>query len=145
MVVFTYRVHGHFGIYSTLGAKMGLFAREQFEASGIREYISVNSYAGSVPPVSCLNDGLQISTGATLGHGLIDISDEPQKRVEAVFTSGGKALRIALKPEYESMIRQDIEDATRLYGRSPEYWKRVRNLALKYWLRWNRNSIFQLL
>lgn len=142
LVVLTYRIHGHLGIYSTLGAKMGLFAREWFEKEGIAGHISLVSYAGSVPPVSCLNDGLQMSTGATVGHGLISISDDPDKRVEALFTRGEKTLRVWLKPAYEERIREDIRYGVQQYGSSPAYWKYIRNLALKYWAKWDRTKIF---
>ena len=38
------------------------------------ENLKVLSFAGTRPPISCFNDGLQISTGATLGHGSIKIA-----------------------------------------------------------------------
>ena len=123
---------------------MGVFARELFEARGIHGEISVLSYAGSIPPVSCLNDGIQISTGATVGHGLICISDDPDKRVEADFTCGGKTIRVRLKEQYAARIRQDIEKGVGLYGKSPRYWKYVRKLALRYWSNWDRKAIFSV-
>ena len=142
LAVMTNQIHGHLGIYSTLGAKMGLHARELFERQGITDHISILSYAGSVPPVSCLNDGLQISTGATVGHGLISVAEEPRKRAEAIFTAGGKSTRLCLKPEYEDRIRQDISLGVEKYGTSAQYWQYVRELALKYWSEWDRSEIF---
>lgn len=144
LVVTTNEIHGHLGIYSTLGAKMGLRAREYFESKGVSGHISVLSYAGTVPPVSCLNDGLQISTGATVGHGLISISGEPLKRAEALFTAGGSRLRLRLEPEYERQIQQDISHGVARYGSSPAYWQYVRELALKYWSEWDRRAIFSV-
>lgn len=142
LVVMTNEIHGHLGIYSTLGAKMGLLARELFERQGITDHISILSYAGSVPPVSCLNDGLQISTGATVGHGLINVAEDPHKRVEAVFTAGEKSIRLYLRPEYEARIRQDISLGLEKYGTGAQYWQYVRELALKYWCGWDRNELF---
>ena len=142
LVVLTNEIHGHLGIYSTLGAKMGLRAAEYFEALGIRNHISILSFAGSEPPVSCFNDGLQISTGSTVGHGLIAISGEDHRRAEALFESGGAKLRLALKPVFEARIREDIADGTARFGRNPDYWSYVRSLALKYWAEWDRNEIF---
>ena len=75
IVVLTNEFHEHMGIYSILGAKMGLRAREYFHL-GIDE-LEILSFAGSTPPVSCLNDGLQVSTGATLGHGTITLGEGP--------------------------------------------------------------------
>ena len=139
IITLTNEIHGHLGIYSTLGAKMGLRAAELLQAE---DHISVVSFAGSEPPVSCFNDGLQVSTGASLGHGLITVSDEPDKRAEAHFTSGGKTLKLRLKPEYENRIREDIKEGVARYGHSPSYWQYVRSLALKYWAEWGRKEIF---
>ncbi|MDD5507267.1 MAG: nucleoside hydrolase [Bacteroidales bacterium] len=71
--VLTNELHRHLGAYAIIGTKMGLRAREYFRAG--HDQLKVVSYAGSIPPVSCLNDGLQVSTGATLGHGLIRIAE----------------------------------------------------------------------
>lgn len=74
-VILTNEIHGHIGIYSTIGAKMGIYALELLSRlCNKAEGLKVLSFAGSRPPVSCFNDGLQISTGATLGHGSIKIA-----------------------------------------------------------------------
>lgn len=169
LAVLAGELHGHLGIYSTLGVKMGLRAREILAGKGLHGEISVLSFAGSAPPVSCLNDGLQVSTGATVGHGLIAVSDEPLKRVEALFRCLGShpqdtqqptaprqsssslspqqpvvetGLRLALRPEYEECIRGDIADAVSCFGHSPAYWDHIRALALRYWADWDRRTIF---
>lgn len=142
MAVLTGEIHGHLGIYSTLGVKMGLRAREWFEAQGCKGEIALLSFAGSTPPVSCLNDGLQVSTGATVGHGLIRISDDAEKRVEAEFSCDGYRLSMALRPEFEAQIRSDIAEGVARYAHSPAYWEYIRVLALRYWSTWDRNEIF---
>lgn len=142
-VILTGEIHGHLGIYSTLGAKMGLFAMDLFKEQGYTEDISVVSFAGSVPPVSCLNDGLQVSTGASMGHGLFAVSAEKEEpSVRAMFTCGGRTLDIRLKPEYEALIKADITEGVALYGHSAPYWDHVRRLALRYWHDWDRTLIF---
>ena len=62
--VLSLELHGHVGIYSLLGVKMGLYARELLgaEAGAMR----VVSYAGSTPPISCFNDGLQVDMDQAL-------------------------------------------------------------------------------
>ena len=142
LVVLTNEIHGHLGIYSTLGAKMGLRALELFEQEGLTGDVSVVSFAGTEPPVSCFGDGLQVSTGATVGHGLFTVSEEPLKRPEALFTCGGKTLSLRLKPEYEAKIREDIASAVSRFGHSPAYWQHVRSLAILYWSTWDRREIF---
>ncbi|MFH2094340.1 MAG: nucleoside hydrolase [Bacteroidota bacterium] len=141
--VLTNELHGHLGIYAVIGMKMGLRARQYFKL-GIDD-IMILSYAGSVPPVSCMNDGLQVSTGGTLGHGLISISDEEMKRPEACFTFKGRTICLKLKEEYAAQISEDVKKGIAEYGDlTPAYWQHIRELALKYWAEWDRMEIFEI-
>ena len=70
--VMTDEFHGHLGVFSIVGAKMGIRAREIFGVGP--DMLEVVTYAGSKPPYSCLNDGIQVSTGATLGMGTIHLA-----------------------------------------------------------------------
>lgn len=155
LIQLTNEIHGHIGIYSILGAKMGLRAVELLESGGQgaadtgargadTHSISIVSYAGNNPPVSCLNDGLQISTGATLGRGRIRVPDTTSPRAEAEFHCGSRTLRLRLKPEYESRIQADITLAVERYGHTPAYWHHVQELALQYQRTWRRDAIFSL-
>ena len=137
----TNEIHGHLGIYSLVGAKMGIKAREYFNV-GLDE-LEVISYAGNHPPISCLNDGLQISTGATLGQGSISIVTDSIPKPEAIFKYGSKQVKMSIKPEYRKKFRSDIENALLQYDLSQAgYWKLVRELAIRYWLELDRNELF---
>ena len=152
-VILTNEIHGHIGIYSTIGAKMGIYALEFISrCCNKMENLKILSFAGSRPPVSCFNDGLQISTGATLGHGAIEIAkSSADARVEAIFRfraiCGTEAkemqLRVWLKEELKQQIAGDIANAVKQYGHTPDYWLQVRRLALDYWQQWNRAEIFE--
>jgi pyrimidine-specific ribonucleoside hydrolase len=142
IVVLTNEFHEHLGIYSIVGAKMGLRAREYFRV-GIDELV-VKSYAGSTPPVSCLNDGLQASTGATLGHGTITV-DGSDPLPAADFTFKNTTIRITVKQGIKAQIRSDVQSAVKLYGTdTPEYWQAIRELAIKYWLELDRREVFEI-
>ena len=141
-VVLTGEIHGHLGIYSTIGAKMGVYARELFEAEGLGGDISVVTYAGSKPPVSCLNDGLQVACGASVGHGLIEVSEDERKWACALFCCSGRKIKLHLREEYEDAVKSDIAAARAAFGLSPGYWSRIRDLAVKYWSTWDRKEIF---
>ncbi|MDR1171551.1 MAG: FmdE family protein, partial [Bacteroidales bacterium] len=141
--VLTNELHGHLGIYAIIGVKMGIRAREFFNI-GVDDIVVV-SYAGSQQPVSCMNDGLQVSTGGTLGHGLISVAAGEAVRPEASFTFKDKTLRLKLKTVYAQQIRKDVEDAIRRYGSLTEpYWQQIRTLALKYWGEFDRHEIFEM-
>jgi len=141
--VLTNEMHGHLGIYATIGVKMGIRAREYFNI-GVDD-IEVVSYAGRRPPVSCMNDGLQVGTGASLGHGLIEAAERMPPRPEACFTFKGRTIRLKLKPEYADRIRREVARGVALYGDLTEpYWQYVRQLALRYWGELDRHEIFEL-
>lgn len=139
--ILTNEFHQHLGIYSIVGVKMGIRARELLRAD--HGSLRVVSHAGSVPPMSCLNDGLQVSTGASLGHGAIKVVED-STRVEAEFRSGNKTLRLKLNDDVVTRIRSDIRNAIAKYGDlTPEYFAEVRRLALQYWLELDRATIFE--
>jgi formylmethanofuran dehydrogenase subunit E len=143
IVVLTHEFHRHLGVYSILGAKMGLYAREHFQV-GLDE-LEILSFAGQHPPISCLSDGLQVSTGATLGHGTIRIAENTSALPKAQFKHGDQTITLTLKPVYWEQIKQDIQQAIQQHGaKTPEYWQAVRKLGLHYWLQWSRSELFEL-
>lgn len=144
LCVLTNELHGHLGIYAVIGAKMGLRAREYFHI-GIDD-ISVLSHAGQKPPLSCMNDGLQVSTGGTIGHGLFAVKSAPPFAPEAAFTFKNRTLRLRLKERFWSLIKNDIKTGIKRFGLNTEpYWRYVRELALVYWRDWSRRKIFHII
>ena len=141
--VLTNEFHSHLGIYAVIGTKMGLRAREYFHI-GVDD-ISVLSHAGQTPPLSCMNDGLQVSTGGTIGHGLFAVKAAPPFTPEASFTFKNRILRLRLKDNFWSLVKNDIRTGIERFGLNTEpYWQYVRKLALRYWRDWNRREIFNI-
>jgi pyrimidine-specific ribonucleoside hydrolase len=139
--VLTNELHRHLGIYSIIGAKMGIAAREILHAN--LDELKVESRTGLRPPFSCLNDGLQISTGASLGRGTITVPASDRPLVEAIFIKDDRRLRLRLKESVQERISSDIRNAVKSYGETtPEYFREVRRLSFDYWLNLNRNEIF---
>ena len=96
--VMTDEFHGHLGVFSIVGAKMGIKAREIFGVGP--DELEVTTYAGSRPPYSCLNDGIQVSTGATLGMGTIHLANDSVTIPAAIFTYKNRSIQLSLKSEY---------------------------------------------
>ncbi len=141
--VMTDEFHGHLGVFSIVGAKMGIRAREIFGVGP--DMLEVVTFAGSKPPYSCLNDGLQVSTGATLGMGTIHLAADSIAKPTAIFTRKGRSVRISLKKEYLEKVDADINEGILKFGLMDDgYWKLIRQNALKYWLEWDRNLIFDI-
>ena len=136
----TNELHRHLGMYSLIGAKMGVRAREILEAPF--DVLKVVSFAGKTPPLSCMNDGLQVSTGASLGRGTIEVS-EKDYRPEAIFLYRDIKLELRLKSVWEANIKKDIKAALKKYGGlNPEYFAHLRKLSIQYWLDLDRQDIF---
>jgi pyrimidine-specific ribonucleoside hydrolase len=141
--VLTDEFHRHLGVFSIVGAKMGIKARELFGVGA--DMLEVTSYAGTRPPYSCLNDGIQVSTGATLGMGTIHLASHSKTRPSAVFIWNDRSIRISLKKEYLEQVDADIKEGIMKFGLMDDgYWKLIRHNALKYWVEWDRNKIFDI-
>lgn len=132
-------LHRHLGTFAIIGVKMGIRAREYFN-TGVDEFSAV-SYAGSTPPLSCMNDGIQVSTGATPGHGLLRVEDRQMPVVEIKYKD--RHIKISLKPDISEMISQELQKINFIYGLDSDiYWELVRKNTIKYWLDLDRHEIF---
>lgn len=141
--VITDEFHGHLGVFSIVGAKMGIFAREFFGIG--TDLLEINSFAGSEEPFSCMNDGLQVSTGATLGQGTIHLVNDTIAKPQAVFTYKNKSILISLKQEYLKELQGVIKEGIKNYGLQDEdYWNLIRQTSIRYWLEWDRKKIFDV-
>jgi pyrimidine-specific ribonucleoside hydrolase len=136
-------LHRHLGVFAIIGVKMGIRAREYFN-TGVDEF-SVISFAGSIPPVSCFNDGLQVSTGATPGHGLLTVINDQPVSPSAEFTYLNRKIRLTLRPEITEKITAELKEINFVYGLdSNTYWELVRKSSIKYWLSMDRHEIFEI-
>jgi pyrimidine-specific ribonucleoside hydrolase len=134
-------LHRHLGVYAIIGVKMGIRAREYFN-TGVDEFMAT-SYAGSVPPLSCMNDGLQVSTGATPGHGLLTVRNDTVLMPVADFTYLNTRIRVSLRTDIAEKISAELKEINFIYGLDSNiYWELVRKNSIKYWLSLDRHEIF---
>ena len=106
------KLHGHSGPYLNLGIKMGLLALEVLEAKGYFD-LSTEVEMKYQRPMSCLIDGLQISTGCTMGKGNIKINDNPGI-IKTLFRTDKKTLLVTLKSEISKLIDFEKESCENL-------------------------------
>ena len=136
-------LHRHLGVFAIIGVKMGIRAREYFN-TGVDEFSAV-SFAGSVPPLSCMNDGIQVSTGATPGHGLLTVKNEEPASPSVLFTYMNRKIRITLKPEITEKISSELKEINFVFGLDSNiYWELVRKNSIKYWTNLSRHEIFNI-
>jgi pyrimidine-specific ribonucleoside hydrolase len=136
-------LHRHLGVFAIIGVKMGIRAREYFD-TGVDEF-RATSYAGSTPPLSCMNDGIQVSTGATPGHGLLTVRNDTVLQPMVDFTYLNRTIRLTLKPEIAEKISSELKEINFIYGLDSNiYWELVRRNTIKYWLDLDRHKIFTI-
>jgi len=136
-------LHEHLGAYSVIGAKMGLYAAELLNAP--RHGMNIVSRAAAHPPVSCLNDGVIVSTGSTPGRCLFVHQPGPPGSTQVVFTFNERYLRLALKQEYQTQISTTIKTLLQNHTLADdEYWDGVRRLGLDIWEKWHRRELFEV-
>jgi len=94
--------HGHLGPYAVIGYKMGKIANQHLGVQPFSKQVIVCT--GTTPPISCIIDGIQLSSGCTLGTGKISVLDKGIPK--ATFTNNnGRSIEINLK----SHIREEID------------------------------------
>ncbi len=76
--------HGHIGPYAVLGYRLGCWLLERL---GCGKYFGAHiTVAGpAVTPYTCLLDGLQMSTGHTLGKRNLELRTNAQRGAESLF------------------------------------------------------------
>lgn len=120
--------HGHLGPYLVLGLKAGLYANQIFgrEPMKTKAFIKTNT----TPPQSCFADGVQFSTGCTLGKGNIFLID-------------GEGLQVTFKKNNQKLIlilKKGIIEEINSLPSEEEAWE---NLA-KYLYRSEIEEIFEI-
>ena len=112
--------HGHLGPFVVVGYRMGEVANEALGPDPFGKTALV--LTGGKTPRSCVVDGVQLSSGCTLGKGEIAVVD--QGEVAAIFLSktSRRSLKVKLKdPILERILatpREEMEAlATELYSK----------------------------
>lgn len=101
------RFHGHIGPYAIIGYKMGELANKTLGSDPFSKRVVV--WTGTTPPLSCIIDGLQMSSGCTLGKGNILVHQKGSPKAQ--FTGNdGKKIEITLKPSIKDEIDTTVTE-----------------------------------
>ncbi len=101
--------HGHRGPYLALGLRMGLAALNGLDARGWFD-LRCRVYLPLKPPESCTVDGIQFSTGCTLGKRNIEVEEGPG--IKAKFIKSEVFLTITLKEDVLRRIQSQLSMGT---------------------------------
>jgi formylmethanofuran dehydrogenase subunit E len=108
--------HGHGGPFMTVGLRMGLYALEYLDCKGWFD-LSCRVVLRWRPPDSCVVDGIQSSTGCTMGKHNIEVVEGDG--VSAAFTSKEGSVALKLRGRVLEKLRgglDDEEDTLELMG-----------------------------
>ncbi len=142
-VVLSHELHQHVGIYTLIGAKMAVFARETLQAPMRAVHATVET--GKQQPHSCMVDGIQVGLASTLGQNLIDVPETSHPKLAATFKYKERTIRVSLKPEYEEKIRAIIKDSVQKHGNlTPEYFQAVEQASFGVWANFDRTEVFEV-
>lgn len=103
--------HGHIGPYAVLGYRLGCWLLERLECGKyFGAHITVTG--PSVTPFTCLLDGLQVSTGHTLGKGNLELLTSASRasdslfEIEATPDNGSRPVRIRVPASVADLFSQ---------------------------------------
>jgi formylmethanofuran dehydrogenase subunit E len=97
------RFHGHLGVYVTVGLRMGAIGKRRFgHYKGLRAIVQ----SAPEPPMRCVLDGVQFSSGCTMGKGNIVL--EPASEPAVSFEKDGRRLSIALRRGWRERIDREM-------------------------------------
>lgn len=87
--------HGHLGPFLILGLKAGLFANKVLGKDCFNTKVTIETKPA--PPYSCFIDGVQYTTGCTMGKRNIELSKGCS--LVAIFQKEDKNLKLCLKSD----------------------------------------------
>ena len=101
------KFHGHLGPYVVLGYKMGEIANKILGKDFFSKKATV--FSGISPPLSCIIDGVQISSGCTLGKGNIKVNNDGLAKTQ-FSDNNGKKIEITLKSNIKNELDTLVTD-----------------------------------
>jgi formylmethanofuran dehydrogenase subunit E len=96
------KFHGHLGVFLVLGLKAGLYANKILRKNNFEMHACVETKP--FPPLSCFVDGIQVTTGCTMGKHNIELKKGDSLFVK--FTKGNKQLLLWVKPVLLEQFRK---------------------------------------
>lgn len=103
------QVHGHLGPAIVVGIRLGEAGRNAVKAQGYFDLEVLAEGPFASPPQSCLLDGLQIATGATLGKRNLQVAESKDYLVRVRNKRTGHSAEVRPKPELLKLMWSRLE------------------------------------
>ncbi len=101
------RFHGHIGPYAVIGFRMGKIANEKLGKNPFNKKAQV--WTSKEPPMSCVIDGIQMSSGCTIGKGNLKIFSGNLPKV-LFSNNNGKQIEIHLRESIKNEIDTNVTE-----------------------------------
>ncbi|MFH1006101.1 MAG: CooT family nickel-binding protein [Candidatus Latescibacterota bacterium] len=98
--------HGHLGPMVAIGLRMGRIIVGRLGDTPFSFHI--RCFTGKTPPLSCVMDGLQLSTPCTVGNGGIEIVEDGEVRATAS-DKAGRTVEVRLRSEISELIKAQYD------------------------------------
>jgi formylmethanofuran dehydrogenase subunit E len=117
----TIRFHGHDGPFLALGFKLGQYLVDRLKPKGIMD-LTITVKTRLEKPYTCLIDGLQCSTFATLGKGNLRINDRRTHIISVIAARNTKKIKIQVTSQAMKICQTDVDlrKASRLIFNTPD-------------------------
>jgi formylmethanofuran dehydrogenase subunit E len=112
---FAAQFHGHLGPMMVFGSRMGMAALRAVDAKGYFDVEITCEGPMAQPPASCFLDGLQITTGATIGKRNLRWIDAKKIRVRVKNTQTGRSATLQPTEAFLAMLPQPTAE-----GKQPQ-------------------------
>jgi formylmethanofuran dehydrogenase subunit E len=123
----TIRFHGHNGPFLAVGYKLGRFLMTKLKPKSIMD-IRITVITELNKPYTCVIDGLQCSTFATIGKGNITVKRSRGEKIIVSAQKGKKIIKFRLTERARQMCfrAEDLERAANKILRTPanQLWHR---------------------
>lgn len=121
--------HGHLGPFLVIGVRMGLIGLRELELKQGTEKLHVTASLKYSVPFSCVLDGIQVTTGCTLGNQKLTLKNSPgiaaefqvsNKKQVTVAVNQTSINRLKKKLLSEEVSDHEIEELAQLIASIPE-------------------------
>jgi pyrimidine-specific ribonucleoside hydrolase len=131
--------HGHLGPFVVAGARMGMIGLRAVEAKGYFDIEVTCEGPFAKPPQACFLDGIQVTTGATMGKRTLTSVQADQIVIRVRNTRTGKTAELRPTPALMGLLgsfksgdaQRPAAQGVGAHGPAPQDYERLEAIARK--------------
>ena len=102
--------HGHLGPFLAIGVRMGQIGLETLDAKERRNSLHISLKVPFHVPYSCVIDGVQTSTGCTVGNQRLHVVNTEEVEAKFEDLSNKQSITITPQPNVLAMLKEQVID-----------------------------------